>query len=81
MPVDLLRRPRLSPREREVLLAWLRRDTKIQVCRDLIIHPGTLNTHLDRIRDKYAAVGRPARTKAALLARALQDRLLTLEEL
>ena len=41
---------------------------------------GTLNTHLQRIRLKYAAAGRDASTKASLLARALQDGLTTLDE-
>lgn len=81
MSADAIRRPCLSPREREILLAWLRADSKSRVCGVLYIHTGTMNSHLTRIRQKYAAVGRPAPTKAALLARALQDGLITLEEL
>jgi hypothetical protein len=38
-------------------------------------------THIARIRSKYADVGRPARTKAQLLARALQDGLVQLDDL
>jgi hypothetical protein len=34
-----------------------------------------------RIRAKYAGVGRAAPTKAMLLARALQDGLITLDEI
>ncbi|WP_420838033.1 LuxR C-terminal-related transcriptional regulator [Antrihabitans stalactiti] len=75
-----LSRPMLSSRESEVLLAWLRADTKPDAARRLYISPGTLNTHLTRIRAKYAAVGRPATTKAALFARALQDGYTDIED-
>ncbi|MBH0778177.1 helix-turn-helix transcriptional regulator [Nocardia bovistercoris] len=75
------KRPVLSDREVEVLLAWIASDSKVEVGRRLYISLGTVNTHLSRIRDKYAAVGRPAPTKAALMARALQDTLIVLEDL
>ncbi|MFF7942106.1 LuxR C-terminal-related transcriptional regulator [Nocardia gamkensis] len=74
-------RPALSSREIEVLLAWIASDSKLEVSRRLYISLGTVNTHLARIRDKYAAVGRPAPTKAALVARALQDELIDIEDL
>lgn len=74
-------RPTLSGREVEVLLAWLRADSKPEVCGLLFISLGTVNTHLSRIREKYAAVGRPAPTKAALVARALQDGLVGIDDL
>ena len=73
--------PELSAREREILLAWVRCDSKSMVADSLFIALGTVNTHLARIRIKYEAVGRPAHTKAALVARALQDRLIELEDL
>lgn len=76
-----LTRPVLSPREIEVLLAWLRCDSKNDVAADLYLSMGTINTHLSRIRTKYVAVGRPAPTKAALVARAVQDGLISLDEL
>ncbi len=63
------------------MLAWIRSDSKTAVCRQLYISPGTVNTHLARIRGKYQAVGRAAPTKAALLARALQDGYISLEQL
>lgn len=78
---DDYRAPNLSPREREVLLCWLKHDTKQGVCRELYLADGTVNTHLARIRAKYDAVGRPAPTKAALVARALQDNLIALEDI
>lgn len=73
--------PELSPREREVLLAWVECDSKVAVADALFIALGTVNTHLARIRIKYEAVGREARTKAALVARALQDGLVELDDL
>lgn len=75
------RDPGLSPREREVLVAWFHSESKTRVGRELFIAPGTVSTHLGRARAKYAAVGRPAATKSALLARAVQDGLLSIEEL
>lgn len=73
--------PGLSSREKEVLLAWIQCDSKSVVSRTLYIAPGTVNTHLTRIRDKYHVAGRTASSKAALLARALQDGLIGLDEL
>ncbi|WP_280439751.1 response regulator transcription factor [Nocardia cyriacigeorgica] len=74
-------RPALSPREREVLLAWFQTESKTLVGQRLYITTGTVNTHLERIRTKYAQAGRPAPTKAALVARAIQDGLITADEL
>ena len=73
--------PDLSRREIEVLVAWLRTDNKREVGRALFITSSTVSTHLDRIRDKYARAGRPARTKAALAARAIQDGYVDLYDL
>ena len=63
-----------------MVLAWLRSDSKAVVAAQLFISIGTVNTHLARIRSKYAAIGRPAPTKAALFARALQDGLTDLRD-
>ncbi|WP_350355969.1 response regulator transcription factor [Mycolicibacterium goodii] len=63
----------LSPREQEILIAWLKSDSKIEVGKALHLAPGTVRTYLQRIREKYERAGRPARTKAALVARAIQD--------
>lgn len=76
-----LRRPQLSAREVEVLLRWLRCDSKNTVAADLYLSIGTVNTHLARVRAKYRQVGRGAPTKAALVARAVQDGLISLDEL
>lgn len=74
-------RPGLSTREREVLIAWFQTENKEFVAKRLFIEPSTVRTHLQRARAKYAAVGRPAPTKAALIARAVQDGILGIEEL
>lgn len=73
--------PGLSSREIEVLLSWIASGSKSGVSQHLFIAPGTVNTHLSRIRNKYRDVGRPASTKAALVARALQDGLLHIDDL
>jgi DNA-binding CsgD family transcriptional regulator len=73
--------PGLSLREREVLRAWVLADSKEEVGQRLYIAESTVNTHIARIRTKYEAVGRPAPTKAALLARALQDGIVELDQL
>lgn len=74
-------RPALSPREQEVLLQWFRTESKSLVGTALNLSTHTVNTHLGRVRTKYAAIGRPAPTKAALVARALQDGLIGIDEL
>ncbi len=74
-------RPRLSERELEVLSAWFQTESKEVVAERLHLAPATIKTHLQRIRAKYAAVGRPAPTKAKLVARAVQDGLFSVEEL
>lgn len=76
-----LPRPALTSRERDVLLCWLTSDSKTAVSTALGLSDGTVKTHLHRIRGKYEAVGRNASTKAALVARALQDGLIGLDDL
>lgn len=78
---DALTRPRLSQREREVLLSWFQTESKALVAKSLFITVRTIDTHLARIRTKYAAAGRPAPTKAALVVRAIQDGLVQADEL
>ena len=76
-----LGRANLAPREKEVLIAWFRTESKDLVARQLQIAPTTVRTHLQRVRAKYAAVGRPANTKAALVARAIQDGLVSVDDI
>ena len=74
-------RPRLTARERDVLLAWIRCESKRTVAMLCHLSPRTVEGYIDRIRLRYAEVGRPAPTKASLVARALQDGLIALDEL
>jgi DNA-binding NarL/FixJ family response regulator len=74
-------RPNLAPREKEVLIAWFRTESKDIVADQLQIAPTTVRTHLQRVRAKYAAVGRPATTKAALVARAIQDGIVNVDDI
>lgn len=76
-----LERPSLTTREVQVLRTWLMVDSKPAVAEELFISLGTVNTHLTRIRAKYAEIDRAAPTKAALVARAVQDGLISLDEL
>lgn len=74
-------RTNLSVREKEVLVSWLQTESKEVVAKRFGIAPATVRTHLQRIREKYEAVGRRAPTKSALLARAIEDGLLSLDSL
>ena len=74
-------RPHLTEREKEVLVVWFQTENKECVGKQLFIEPSTVRTHLQRVRAKYAAVGRPALTKAALVARAIQDGYLSVDDL
>lgn len=71
----------LSERERQVLVAWFTTESKDHVGNLLHIAPATVRTHLQRVRAKYASVGRPAPTKSALLARAIEDGIIGLGDL
>ncbi|MDJ0393630.1 helix-turn-helix transcriptional regulator [Rhodococcus sp. G-MC3] len=73
--------PMLTQREIQVLTGWIHCDSKPAVAKSLFLSLGTVNTHLTRIRAKYAAAGRPAGTKASLVARALQDGLIDIADL
>ena len=75
------RRAYLSEREKQVLVAWFQTESKDEVGELLHIAPATVRTHLQRIRAKYATVARPASTKSALLARAIEDGIIGLSDL
>ena len=64
-----------------MLIAWFRTESKELVAEQLGIAPTTVRTHLQRVRTKYAAVGRAATTKAALVARAIQDGIIDVDDL
>jgi DNA-binding NarL/FixJ family response regulator len=74
-------RPRLTQREVDVLVNWFASESKEMVARKLNLSVSSVNTYIDRVRIKYANAGREAPTKAALVARAIQDGLVSLEEL
>lgn len=74
-------RPVLSDREREVLLAWFECESKTLVAQRFHLSVKTVDTYIERVRAKYADAGRPATSKAALVARALQDGLVDLTQL
>lgn len=74
-------RPKLSVREEEVLVEWFQCESRDLVAARLNISAKTVTTYLDRVRLKYANVGRPARSKAALVARAIQDGLVSVDDL
>jgi DNA-binding NarL/FixJ family response regulator len=74
-------RPRLTPREVDVLVNWFASESKEMVARKLNLSVSSVNTYINRVRIKYANAGREAPTKAALVARAIQDGLVSLEEL
>ncbi|MBW4721345.1 response regulator transcription factor [Saccharothrix obliqua] len=74
-------RPRLTPREVDVLVNWFACESKEMVARKLNLSVRTVSSYIDRVRIRYANVGRPAPTKAALVARAIQDGLIGLDEL
>lgn len=78
---DRPHRPRLSPRESQVLLEWFHCESKEMVARRLHLTVHRVNSCLERVRVKYANVGRAAPTKAALVARAIQDGLVRTDEL
>lgn len=74
-------RPQLSPREIEVLRSWFASSSKELVAAKLHIAVKTVDTHITRVRVKYANAGRTASTKSELVSRALDDGLITLAEL
>ncbi|WP_324794031.1 response regulator transcription factor [Streptomyces cyaneofuscatus] len=74
-------RPQLSSREENVLIEWFQSESKELVAQRLGISVRTVNSYLNRVRIKYANVGRPARTKASLVARAVQDGLVDVDDL
>jgi DNA-binding NarL/FixJ family response regulator len=69
-------RPTLSRQERQALRLWFQGMNKASVARRMGISEHTVRQYVDRARVKYAAVGRAAPSKDALLARAIEDGLI-----
>ncbi|WP_067120704.1 LuxR C-terminal-related transcriptional regulator [Microbacterium sp. H83] len=66
-------RVELTTRETEVLALYAAGLTAEAVARRLSIARATVLDHVRRVRRKYAAAGRPARTKVDLFKRAIED--------
>jgi DNA-binding NarL/FixJ family response regulator len=67
---------KLSPREQEVLSLYASGLALKQVAFSLKITVSTAKEHIDRVRTKYANIGRPAVNKTELLLRAIEDGLI-----
>ena len=65
--------PVLSAQERRALLLWFQGMSKASVARRMSITENTVRQYVNRARMKYATAGRPAPSKDALLARAIED--------
>ena len=68
-------RANLSPREQETLRLYASGFAQVQVARRIGIKQSAVKTNIDRIREKYARIGRPAPTKIDLRIRAIEDGL------
>jgi two-component system, NarL family, nitrate/nitrite response regulator NarL len=66
-------RPELSQQELQALLLWFQGMSKASVGRRMSISENTVRQYISRARAKYAATGRIAPSKDALLARAIED--------
>jgi two-component system, NarL family, nitrate/nitrite response regulator NarL len=74
-------RPALSDQERQALLLWFQGMSKASVGRRMSITENTVRQYINRARAKYAATGRTAQSKDALLARAIEDGVVKPEEI
>jgi DNA-binding NarL/FixJ family response regulator len=70
------KKAKLSPREQEVLSLYASGLALKQVAFELNITVHTAKEHIDRVRSKFANVGRPAINKTELLMRAIEDGLI-----
>jgi DNA-binding NarL/FixJ family response regulator len=73
-------RPSLAPKEVAVLRLWFQGMSKASVGLRLDMSENTVRDYISRVRAKYAGTGRAAPSKEALLARALEDGLITLAD-
>lgn len=68
-------RPRLAPRELQVLLDYASGLTLKATARRARISPNTAKYYLDQVKEKYQRAGRPAHTKIDLAVRVREDGL------
>jgi DNA-binding NarL/FixJ family response regulator len=73
----LFKEANLSSREREVLSLYASGMSLKQVAFQLDIKQSSAKEHIDRVRVKYAKLGREAATKVDLFKRALEDGILS----
>ena len=66
-------RPALSEQELQALLLWFQGMSKASVGRRMSVSENTVRQYISRARAKYAATGRTAPSKDALLVRAIED--------
>ena len=71
--LEFKRDAKLSPKEAEVLSLYASGLAQKQVAYQLGIADSTVKEHIDRVRQKYAKVGRPVTSKTELLRRAIED--------
>lgn len=69
-------RPALSDQEERALVLYASGLTLDAVASSLGVQPGTAKKYLNRVKEKYAAVGRPARSKVDLHREAARDGLI-----
>lgn len=74
---NLFKEAQLSGREREVLSLYASGMSLKQVAFQLQIKQSSAKEHIDRVRTKYAKLGREAGTKVDLFKRALEDGILS----
>jgi len=67
---------KLSPREREVLSLYASGMPLKQVAFTLGIANGTAKDYIDRVRTKFADIGRPINNKTEMVLRALEEGLI-----
>ena len=75
------KRPKLSPKEMGALRAWFGSKSKALAASRMFVTESTLDEYIQRVRVKYANVGRSAPTKADLVIRALKDGWMNIEDL
>jgi two-component system nitrate/nitrite response regulator NarL len=71
-------RPGLTPRERDILVAYASGLTMAAAAHRVGIQAATARKYLERVKEKYTAAGRPTYTKLDLASRLREDGLLRL---
>lgn len=66
-------RPNLSPQELKALRLYAAGGKIATIARSMEVSPYTVKEYLDRVRSKYAAIGRQARTRTELYVAADRD--------